>query len=228
MGEFFSSFATLFSDYEVFSAFWVTLKLTFFSGIFSAILGVVLAVMCISPVPFFRRAGSSYISLIRNTPLTLIMVFCSLVLWSSLGVAFSDDLASNSFWLAVLVLSAYTACFVAEGIRSGFNTVPRGQAEAARAIGLTFTQTLGTIILPQALRGSIAPMGNAIIAMTKNTTVATAAGVVQMSTKMNEMLENRPDLIVPIFLTVAVFFVVLVLPMGMLTTHFSRKLAVQR
>ncbi len=228
MGDFFSSFGTLVSDFGVLSAFWVTIRLAFFSGIFSLLFGVVLAVMCVAPVPFFRMFGSSYISLIRNTPLTLIMVFCSLVLWSSLGVQFSDDIANNSFWLAVLALSAYTACFVAEGVRSGFNTVPRGQAEAARAIGLTFSQTLGSIILPQALRGSIAPMGNAIIAMTKNTTVATAAGVVQMSTTMNEMLENRPDLIVPIFLTVAFFFVVLVLPMGMLTTHFSRKMAVQR
>ncbi len=228
MGDFFSNFGALISDFGVLSAFWVTIRLTFFSGVFSLILGVVLAILCISPVPFYRVVGSSYISLIRNTPLTLIMVFCSLVLWSSLGVEFSNDLRSNSFWLAVLGLSAYTACFVAEGIRSGFNTVPRGQAEAARAIGLTFTQTLVTIILPQALRGSVAPMGNAIIAMTKNTTVATAAGVVQMSTAMNEMLESRPDLIVPIFFIVAFFFVILVLPMGMLTTHFSRKLAVQR
>ncbi len=228
MGEFFSSFSSLVTDFGVLSAFWVTVRLTLFSGVFSLLFGIVLAVMCVAPVPFFRRVGSGYISIIRNTPLTLIMVFCSLVLWSSIGVQFSDDLAKNSFWLAVLGLSAYTACFVAEGIRSGFNTVPRGQAEAARAIGLTFTQTLGSIILPQALRGSIAPMGNAIIAMTKNTTVATAVGVVQMSTTMNEMLENRPDLIVPIFLTVAFFFVVLVLPMGMITTYFSRKLAVQR
>lgn len=228
MGDFFSNFGALISDFGVLSAFWVTIRLTFFSGVFSLILGVVLAILCISPVPFYRVVGSSYISLIRNTPLTLVMVFCSLVLWSSLGVEFSNDLRSNSFWLAVLGLSAYTACFVAEGIRSGFNTVPRGQAEAARAIGLTFTQTLVTIILPQALRGSVAPMGNAIIAMTKNTTVATAAGVVQMSTAMNEMLESRPDLIVPIFFIVAFFFVILVLPMGMLTTHFSRKLAVQR
>ncbi|MDN6486397.1 MAG: amino acid ABC transporter permease [Ancrocorticia sp.] len=228
MGDFFSGFGTLFSDYGIFSAFWVTIKLTLFSGIFALVIGTVLAVLCVSPVPLFRKFGSGYINIVRNTPLTLLMVFCSLVLWSSLGVEFASDIASNSFWLAVLALSAYTCCFVAEGIRSGFNTVPPGQAEAARAIGLTFTQTLGTIVLPQALRGSIAPIGNAMIAMAKNTTVATAAGVVQMSTVMNEMLENRPDLLIPIFLTVALFFVILVLPMGMLTTYFSRKMAVQR
>ncbi|PWF26899.1 amino acid ABC transporter permease [Ancrocorticia populi] len=228
MGDFFSSFGTLFSDYEIFSAFWVTIKLTFFSGIFALILGIVLAVLCVCPVPVFRKFGSGYINIVRNTPLTLLMVFCSLVLWSSLGVEFSNDIANNSFWLAVLALSAYTCSFVAEGIRSGFNTVPPGQAEAARALGLTFTQTLGTIVLPQALRGSIAPIGNAMIAMTKNTTVATAAGVVQMSTVMNEMLENRPDLLIPIFLTVAFFFVILVLPLGMITTYFSRKMAVAR
>ncbi|MGO1591707.1 MAG: amino acid ABC transporter permease [Ancrocorticia sp.] len=228
MGDFFSSFATLFSEYDIFPAFWVTIKLAFFSGLFSLAIGTALAIMCVCPVPFLRRFGAAYINTVRNTPLTLIMVFCSLVLWSSLGLEFSGNLASNSFWLAVLALSLYTCCFVAEGIRSGFNTVPPGQAEAARAVGLTFTQTLGSIILPQALRGSIAPIGNALIAMAKNTTVATAAGVVQMSTVMNEMLENRPDLIAPIFLTVALFFVILILPMGMATSYFSRRMAVER
>ena len=78
-----------------------------------------------------------------------------------------------------MALSTYHASFVAEAIRSGVNTVPQGQAEAARAIGLGFGPTLREVILPQAYRGAIAPLGNTVIALTKNTTVVATIGVAE-------------------------------------------------
>ena len=92
--------------------------------------------MRISPVPSLRWAGSTYVTLLRNTPLTIIIVFCVLGLWGQLGVTLSSDFQTNFFRLAVLGLSVYHAAFVCEALRSGVNTVPVGQAEAARAIGL--------------------------------------------------------------------------------------------
>ncbi|MFD6471766.1 ABC transporter permease subunit, partial [Streptomyces goshikiensis] len=82
-----------------------------------------------------------------------------------------------AFRMAVLGLSTYTAAFVCESVRSGINTVPVGQAEAARALGLNFTQVLTLIVLPQAFRTVIGPLANVLIALTKNTTVAAAIGV---------------------------------------------------
>ena len=184
--------------------------------------------MRISPVPSLRWAGSTYVTLLRNTPLTIIMVFCVLGLWGQLGVTLSPDFTTNFFRLAVVGLTVYHAAFVCEALRSGVNTVPVGQAEAARAIGLSFWPAARLIILPQAFRGSVAPLGNVLIALTKNSTVAAAASVAQASTLMSTMIEFRPDVIVAIFLTFALGFVVIVVPIGLATTAFSRRLAVAR
>lgn len=233
MGEYLSGFADVVAQYEVLDAFGATLLLTLYSAIGALVIGTVVAMMRISPAPSFRWAGAAYVSLIRNTPLTLVIIFCSLVLWGQLDVILvSQDeagwLAVNSFRLAVLGLSVYTGAFVCEALRSGVNTVPVGQAEAARAIGLGFGSAMRLIILPQAFRGAVAPLGNTLIALTKNTTVAQAAGVVQASSIMYTMIEFYPQYIIAIFLLFALGFVAIVLPMGLLATYVSRKAAVRR
>jgi glutamate transport system permease protein len=131
-------------------------------------------------------------------------------------------------YLAILGLSLYTASFVCEALRSGINTVPQGQAEAARAIGLGFGQVMFLVILPQAIRGSIAPLGSTLVALTKNSTVAQAAGVTTAAGIMSTAIEFRPDIMVAIFLLFAIGWVILVLPVGMLSTYLSKKLAVAR
>ena len=153
--------------------------LTFFSAIGSLVIGTILAVMRVSPVPLLRGLGAFYVNIVRNTPLTLIIIACNIVMIVNLGFSFSDDLARNNIIWAIVGLSVYHAAFVCEALRSGVNTVPAGQAEAARSIGLTFTQSLREVILPQAFRGAIAPLGNTLIALTKNTTVASAIGVAE-------------------------------------------------
>ncbi|HBX79783.1 MAG TPA: glutamate ABC transporter permease, partial [Propionibacteriaceae bacterium] len=117
---------------------------------------------------------------------------------------------------------------VAEALQSGINTVPTGQAEAARAIGLDFTQSLREVILPQALRGAVSPLGSTMIALTKNTTVLATIGVAEASDVMRTMIEFRPDLLYVIFLIMAFGFVVLTLPMGMAFTALSKRLVVRR
>ncbi|MFL6112598.1 MAG: amino acid ABC transporter permease [Catenulispora sp.] len=226
-------FAELFAQFDVPAAFWVTLQLTFFAGVGSLVVGTVLALMRISPVPSLRWAGTSYVNVLRNTPLTVIILFCNLGLFVQLGVTLASPTSptffvANNFRLAVLGLTVYHAAFVCEALRSGVNTVPTGQAEAARAIGLGFLPTVRIIILPQAFRGAVAPLGNTLIALTKNTTVASAIGVAEASALMRTMIEFRPDVIVAVFLTFAAGFVILVLPVGLLITSLSRRLAVSR
>lgn len=223
-----ADFLEVLSTYDLAGAYWVNIKLAFFTTIFSFTLGLILALMRISPVPSLRILGSGYVNLFRNTPLTVIMVFAILVLWPVLGVSFSNDFTANFFWMAVLSLSVYHASFFCEAIRSGVNTVPGGQAEAARAIGLSFFPAARHVIMPQAFRGSIAPIGNTLIALIKNTTVAAAASVAEVSILMREMIENNGNYVFPIFLTIAAGFVIIVIPVGMLTTFLSQKLAVSR
>ena len=224
-----NAFAQLFSQYDIPGAFLVNIELTLWSALFSTILGVILLLMRISPISSLRRIARGYVELFKNMPLTIIMVFMVLGVYAQLKLSFSNTFSTNFFWLAITGLSLYTAAFVCESLRSGINTVPVGQAEAARALGLNFWQAATQVILPQAIRGSVAPLGNTFIALLKNSTVAAAASVAtETSTMMSEMIEYHADLIVPIFLTFAFGYVILIIPFGALTTYLSNKLAVRR
>lgn len=221
-------FLSLFAQFDVVGAFWVNIRLTLWAWLWSLLLGTLLALFRISPIASLRWFGTAYVNIFRNTPLTIIMVFGVLGLYSQLHVSLAADFELNFFRIAILALSVYHAAFVCESIRSGVNTVPLGQAEAARAIGLGFLPAARMVILPQAFRGAIAPLGNTLIALTKNSTVAVTAGVAETSALMKNMIEFRPDVIFAIFMTFAVGFVILVIPVGLLTTWLSRKLAVTR
>ncbi|MEV6759782.1 amino acid ABC transporter permease [Streptomyces sp. NPDC051105] len=214
--------------YDVLGAFWTTVKLTVFSAVGSLVWGTLLAAMRVSPVPLMRGFGTAYVNTVRNIPLTVIIIFTSLGLADIFGVTLgADDFAVQGFRLAVLGLSAYTAACVCEAIRSGINTVPVGQAEAARAIGLNFSQTLRLIVLPQAFRAVIGPLANVLIALTKNTTVAAAISVVEAAALMKTMIENEAQT-VPIGAVFAFGFVVLTLPTGLFFGWLAKRLAVKR
>ena len=218
----------IFSEYDIIGAFWVTIQLSVFSAIGSLVLGTFLAVLRVSPVRVLRFIGTSYVNIIRNTPLTLLMVSSVLGLSFILGVTLSDDLAKNAYRWAIIMLSVYHAAFVCEALRSGVNTVPAGQAEAARSIGLTFGQSLREVLLPQAFRGSIAPLGSTLIALIKNTTVAAVVlGTTEAAGLLAEITENEGASL-PTFFIFALGFVILTLPLGILFTNLSQRLAVKR
>ncbi|MET9661755.1 amino acid ABC transporter permease [Streptomyces sp. NPDC006510] len=214
--------------YDLLGAFWVTVQLTVYSALGSLIWGTLLAGMKVSPVPLMRGFATAYVNVVRNIPLTVIILFSSLGLYQTLGIALGADVTDDiNFRLAVLALAAYTAAFVCEALRSGINTVPVGQAEAARALGLSFTQVLRLIILPQAFRAVVNPLSNVLIALTKNTTVASAIGVVEASYLMKDMIEAEAQLIL-IALVFAFGFIVLTLPTGLILGWVSKKVAVKR
>ncbi|MEV5956037.1 amino acid ABC transporter permease [Streptomyces sp. NPDC051987] len=214
--------------YDVLGAFWTTVKLTVFSAVGSLVWGTLLAAMRVSPVPLMRGFGTAYVNIVRNIPLTVIVIFTSLGLADIFGVTLgASDFKVQGFRLAVLGLAAYTAAFVCEALRSGINTVPVGQAEAARAIGLNFSQTLRLIVLPQAFRAVIGPLANVLIALTKNTTVAAAISVAEAAALMKTMIENEAQT-VAIGAVFAFGFVVLTLPTGLFLGWLAKRLAVKR
>jgi len=223
---------TLLTEFDVVAAFWMTIKLTLLSAVGSLLIGTLVAVMRVSPVEVLRAFGTAYVTVVRNTPLTLIVFFCAFGLYNNLGLRLAPEsatsLAENNFRFSIVALSVYHASFVAEAIRSGINTVPKGQAEAARAIGLGFVPTLTNVVLPQAFRGAIAPLGNVLIALTKNTTVVATVGVAELSYTMKGMLETNSSLLYTIFFLIAICFVILTLPVGVLFTSLSRRLVVHR
>ncbi|MGB3302058.1 amino acid ABC transporter permease [Gordonia sp. (in: high G+C Gram-positive bacteria)] len=216
----------------IWPAFWITIKLTFFSAIGALIWGVILAGMKVSPVPVMRGFATVYVNVVRNTPLTLIVLFCSIGLYQNLGLTLAPEnshfIENNNFRLAVLAFILYTATFVCETLRAGFNTVPLGQAEAARSLGLSFTQVFGLIVLPQALRTVIAPLGSVLIALTKNTTIASVIGVAEASLLMKTELETYSDQILVIFAIIAIGFMIITLTEGAIFGWAAKRWAVRR
>lgn len=197
-------------------AFWNTLTLFFWSAIVALVLGTIVAGMRVSPVPVMRAVGTIYVNTVRNTPLTLILLFFALG-YPKLGLP-----ELNYVVLAIIALSLYTATYVAETLRAGINTVPVGQAEAARAIGLTFGQSISMVILPQAFRSVVPPLFNVLIALLKNTTVAAGFSVMEAGA-IRAYLSERGEAAMPVLLWVAAVFVVLVLLLSLVQRHFEKK-----
>ncbi|MFI6353636.1 amino acid ABC transporter permease [Streptomyces sp. NPDC050743] len=214
--------------YDVLGAFWTTVQLTLLSAVGSLVWGTLLAAMRVGPVPLMRGFGTVYVNIVRNIPLTVIILFASLGLNQTLLIDMgSKQVDTTNFRLAVLGLVVYTSAFVCEAIRAGINTVPVGQAEAARAIGLSFTQVLVLIVLPQAFRATVLPLTNVLIALTKNTTVAAAIGVAEAALLMKKMVENEAQLL-PISAVIAFGFCCLTLPTGLILGWVGKKVAVKR
>jgi glutamate transport system permease protein len=198
----------------------LTVALTLLSFALAFVLGTVLAACRVSPVPPLRAAAATYTELVRNTPLTVLFVLFFFGL-PKIGVRYSP------FTSAVVVLSAYTGAFLGETIRSGINTVAVGQAEAARSLGLTFPQVLGGIVLPQAFRSVVAPIGNLFIALTKNTSVALVIAVHELTFETYRLNTDlaRP---IPIFLGAATAYLVLTIPSGLAFGALERRVAIKR
>lgn len=204
------------------SGFLVTLKLTGLAGVIALAWGTVLAAMRVSPVATLRGLAVTYVELLRNTPLTLVFFFLVFVA-PQFGV-----LPPLGFWTAVIALSAYTSAFVAEAVRSGINAVPIGQAEAARAIGLTFGQTLNLVVLPQAVRSVIPPIINVLIALTKNTSVAAGFAVVELLASGRRIALANPSDAMLALAGVGIFYLIITIPAGLLAGVLERKVAFAR
>lgn len=201
--------------------FRTTLLLLVSSGLLALVLGTLLAAMRISPVATLRTVSAVWTEVARNTPLTLVFFFFAFVLpFLGLRVPFVP--------LAIAALVYYTAPFVAEALRSGVNGVPIGQAEAARSIGLGFSQTVSLVVLPQAFRMTIPPLINVFIALTKNTSVAGGFFVVEIFGATRELTNEFGNLVVPILLVAAGLYLVVTVPLGLVAAQLEKRLVVRR
>lgn len=215
--------------YDLFGAFWVTVQLALYASAGALAWGTLLAGLRVSPVPLLRAFAALYVHVVRNTPLTVIIVATSLALHQTMGATLGGGTAKETgFRLAVMGLAAYTATFVCESLRSGINSVPVGQAEAARSLGLTFPQVLRHVVLPQAFRAVVNPLATVLMSLTKNTTTAAAIGVSEAALLMKEMMENESHAIFAVFAVFAFGFVCITLPTGLLLGWVSTRVAVRR
>ena len=201
--------------------FLMTVRLAATSGVLSLVFGTLLAVMRVSPIGPLRWAGGFYVTVVRNTPLTLVFVFSTFGL-PRLAIRFSF------VTFAVIALTAYTSAFVCEVVRSGISSVAKGEVEAARSIGLPFGQVLTLVVLPLAFRAVIPPLSSVFIALTKNTSIAVAFSVAEATSILRRLQNQDASATFPLLFTTAAGYLVLTLALSAAFSRLERRVRVLR
>ncbi|MGY1750585.1 amino acid ABC transporter permease [Modestobacter sp. SYSU DS0511] len=212
------------ANFDLFwSGFLRTLLMSVVAGAVALLLGTLLAGFRVSPVPPLRALGTVYVNVVRNTPLTAVFVLVVFGL-PQVDITFEDYVLA-----AIVALSVYTSAFVCEVVRSGINSVSAGQAEAARALGLTFRQSLGTVVLPQAFRTVVPPLGNVWIALVKNTSIAGGGfAVADIAFYGPSIIRDNPGSALWVFAGVAFFYMVITVPSAYAISVVERRTAIVR
>ncbi|WP_103339559.1 amino acid ABC transporter permease [Amycolatopsis sp. CA-126428] len=212
----------LLNNLDLFGPFFLTtIELFLLSAVGSLVWGTILAMLRVSPVPVFRAVGTAYVTIARNTPLTLVFAFFVF------AYPLLDIVKLDYFPAAVVALTVYTSAFICEVVRSGINTVPVGQAEAGRALGLTFGQILGQVVLPQALRSVVPPLISTLIALLKNTTIAAGFSVAEAGAIRSYLSERGENQLIGL-LWVALGFIVLVAVLSFVQRSLEKRWSVAR
>lgn len=199
---------------------WGTVQLTLLAGALALAVGVLIAGFRVSPVKALRVFGATWVTVLRNTPLTLLF-FAVLLGLPRFGLVLPFRV------FAILALGAYTSAFICEAVRAGINTVPLGQGEAARSLGMSFTQTLSLVVLPQAARAVISPIGSTLIALAKNSAIAGSFSVTELLGTYKPLNELGYS-IVWTFVWIAVGYLIVTLTISAVFHLLERKLGVAR
>jgi glutamate transport system permease protein len=203
-------------------AFLTTLSLTVVSGLVALALGTILAAMRVGPIRPLRAFATGYVEVFRNTPLTVVFFFLAFGI-VEIGLQFP-----TRYLTAVAALSLYTASFVCEALRSGINAVPPGQAEAARALGLDFRQSLTTVVLPQAFRTVVPPLGNVWIALAKNTSIAAGFAVTDLTATLQRLANANADQLAAVFAAIVAAYLLITLPSAWVIRLVEKRVAIIR
>ncbi|WHX64742.1 amino acid ABC transporter permease [Peribacillus frigoritolerans] len=178
----------------------------------SLILGVLIAIMRIAPIKPINWLGTAYVEFIRNIPLLIITFF------------FFLGLKLSGLYAGTLALTIYTSSFIAEAIRAGILSVPKGQMEAARSSGLTYGQAMRLVILPQAVKIVIPPLGNQFINLVKNSSIlAVVAGLDLMY--HGDLISSRTFVVFDVYIFVAAFYLILTIPLSFGVGYLEKRLA---
>lgn len=208
--------------------FWgmtLTVRICVVAALISFTVGVIIAVLRVTPSGGLKILATCYAEFFRNTPL-LIQVMCFFYGLPTLGIRFNFTFlgieVGHSAAAGTLALGLYTGAFVSEAIRAGLLAIPRGQTEAARSLGLSVIQTLKLVVVPQAVRLVLPPLGNIYSAMLKNSAILTSIGVAELMYQA-EFVNARTFRTFEVLSAVIVFYLMLTLPMGALVHWLERK-----
>ena len=211
-------FSILINYFDMYwNGFKVTLLISFIALIGSFFIGAIVAVMRIVPIAPLRWIAIAYVEFFRNIPL-LVIVFFFYIATPSLGLQLSG------FTAGTIGLTIYTSAFIAEAIRSGILSVPTGQMEAARSSGLTYGQTMRMVILPQAIKIVVPPIGNQFINLVKNSSIlALIAGTELMY--QADLISAKTYVVFDVYIFVALFYLIITIPLSFGVSYLEKRLA---
>jgi len=205
---------------------WLTIQISILGLIGAMVLGTIAALFRVGPLVPLRWIGAAYVEFFRNTPLVVHLFFLFLGL-PLLGIRFSSDTFESNFRAACIGMALYHGAYVAEIVRGGLLGVDKGQIEAARSLGLSYTQMLQNVQLPQTLRAVIPPLGNIAIALVKNTSLASTIGVAELLYAA-EIVESRTFRAEEAFIAATLLYLLLTIPLGFVVNALERRLVVVR
>ncbi|MGH3729175.1 MAG: amino acid ABC transporter permease [Micromonosporaceae bacterium] len=204
----------------ILAALGTTLLIAVVSSVGALVVGVLVTVTRISPIRVLRTAAFLYVQYFLNVPLLALLL---LAVFALPDAGLIMPLGTS----VVIVLVVYQGAYVAEAVRSGVNTVAPGEIEAARALGMRFSQVIRAVVVPQALRAVVQPLGNVLIALLMNTALAATVGVVELTSAANNV-NTKAAQPITIYVAVGLLYMTMALGIGVLTGRLEKKVAVHR
>ncbi|AMQ68539.1 MULTISPECIES: amino acid ABC transporter permease [Bacillus] len=211
------NFSILTENFDMYmDGFLHTLLASFIALAGSFALGVLIAVMRITAFKPLQWIGTAYVEFIRNIPLLLI----TFVFYFGLP---NVGLRLDGFQAGTIALTIYTSAFIAEAIRAGIQTVSKGQMEAARSSGFTYSQAMRYIILPQAVKIVIPPLGNQFLNLVKNSSIlGVVAGLDLMY--QADLVSSSTLVVFDVYIFVALFYLIVTIPLSIGVHYLERRL----
>ncbi|SFI59671.1 putative glutamine transport system permease protein [Thermoflavimicrobium dichotomicum] len=196
--------------------FLTTLSVSLVALVLSLIIGTIIAIFRISPLAILRAIGTAYVEFFRNTPLVIQVFFFYF------GLA-SIHINLSKFFVGSLGLAIYTGSFMAEAIRAGIQAVPKGQMEAARSSGLSYVQAMWHVILPQAFKLIIPPLGNQFINLVKNSSVLAIIAGTDLLYAADVAIANYD--VTSVYVLVALLYLVITIPLSIGVNYLEKRWA---
>ncbi|SHE71829.1 amino acid ABC transporter permease [Desulforamulus putei] len=196
----------------------MTIKLTFFAIVFGTLIGLFVALAKISGIKILRWLGGLYTWVIRGVPLLLQLMFLYY------GLAFAG-IVLEEFTVAVIGLSVCGGAYIAEIIRAGILSIDKGQMEAALSMGMTYSQAMRRVILPQAYRRLLPPMGNEFITLMKDSALVSVICMTELM-RAAMLLQNATFRPVEIFVTAGLMYLMMTTVFTTIFDRLERRLAI--
>ena len=195
---------------------YITVKLTSISIILGLVLGTILGMGRISKNSLFFSVSTSYVEFIRGTPL-LVQIMIVYYGLPAIGLNLPAEPAG------ILALTLNSGAYIAEIIRAGIQSVPKGQMEAARSLGMTYLQSMRYVVFPQAFRNVLPALGNEFIALLKDSSLLSVIAIAELTRVGKQIYSTTFNAWTPL-LGVALFYLMMTLPLSRLVNYVQRRI----